>query len=402
MKKILLWAPVLVLAGTVGTSFAGEGKNQNAMIPDAKSNLLMQSTPQAVDYGPAATNEHGALLLGQIEAKWGNVMRLMKRWDASSFQQFQVGYRNYPVSILEQALAADTFDGMQSALDSYAPVKAQQTMAKAFPMGKIQPGDASNPLVVEAHQLVGKALGDNANDLVFVPIAPCTVWDTRFASGAPYVGAIGPGVTRQFWSHWNGSGGDFSSYGGNPACTEANQTMLNGGRPFAAMMIVYINNPAGNGWLTFYRDGDPDPSNATISVYYSTGPTRTQTVISKSSRGYGTGTYDIAVTGRFSTADASASVVGYFIKPQVTALECVQVDGAVVAIGAGVRSTGSTPACAAGSTAVSGGIQTGINDNQVLNALGPLGTSFFWSMTNNTAASKNYTPSTTCCRVPGR
>jgi hypothetical protein len=359
----------------------------------------MKPVQQVVDYGPAATNEHGAMLLGQIEAKWGSVMRLMKRWDASSFQQFQAGYRNYPVSILEQALAADTFGGMQSALDSYAPVKAQKNMAKAYPMGKIRPEDASNPLVVEAHQLVGKALGDNANDLVFVPIAPCTVWDTRFATISPMMGAIGNGVTRQFYSHLDGAGGNFTPYGGNPACTEANQTMLNGGRPFAAMMIVYVNNPAGNGWLTFYRDGDPDPSNATISVYYSPGPTRTQTVISKSSRGYGTGTYDIAVTGRFSTADASASVVGYFIKPQATALDCVTTAESSVAVLAGADFTLLAPACAAGYTIVSAGCRSGVfnatNRATVNEGSDCQGTNISGVTVTEYATAR-------CCRVPGR
>jgi hypothetical protein len=67
----------------------------------------------------------------------------------------------------------------------------------------------------------------------------------------------------------------------------------------------------------------PVLSPATISVYCSAGPTRTQTVIAKSNRGYGVGLYDVAVTGRFASADAAASVVGYFLKPEATELDCV-------------------------------------------------------------------------------
>jgi hypothetical protein len=272
----------------------------------------------AVAAPQAAAPTPGEALLGRIEAKWIGVMTKIRGWDADAVRQFRDGYRNYPASILEQALAADTFEAMQEALNAYTALRAQGAMQKAFTrayaMDATVPGDALDDEVVQTRKLLAKTLGDNARDLVFVPVAPCTVWDTRFATSAPYMGAIGNGVTRQFYSHLDAAGGNFTPYGGNPSCAEANQTFL-GGRPYAAMMIVYVNNPVGNGWLTFYRDGDPDPSNATISVYYSLGPTRTQTVISKSSRGYGTGTYDIAVTGRFSTADASASVVGYFIKP---------------------------------------------------------------------------------------
>jgi len=89
------------------------------------------------------------------------------------------------------------------------------------------------------------------------------------------------------------------------------------------MMTVYVSDATSNGWLTFYRDGDPDPSAATISVYYSPGPTRTQTVVSKSSRGYGTGTYDVAVTGQYGSANASASVTGYFMKAVLPAVATV-------------------------------------------------------------------------------
>ena len=169
------------------------------------------------------------------------------------------------VAALSHTLPALAVDKSARAYDIFAD---PAVMARAFPKGGAKPADATDAQVMQARDLAAKALGEDTRDLVFIPVTPCTVWDTRFATSAPFMGAIGPAVTRQFYSHLDAAGGNFTPYGGNPACTEANQTFL-GGRPYAAMMTVYVNNPVGQGWLTFYRDGDPDPSNATISVYYS-------------------------------------------------------------------------------------------------------------------------------------
>ena len=135
MRKIIAWAPALILAGAVGSSFAGAEQSERAMMPDAKASSVAQSQ-RAEDFGPAASSAEGTLLLAQIEAKWGNVMRTIKGWGPGSFKQFREGYRNSPVSVLEKALAADTFDGMQSAFSSYATAKAQKSMAKAFQIGR--------------------------------------------------------------------------------------------------------------------------------------------------------------------------------------------------------------------------------------------------------------------------
>jgi len=395
MKRRILAASSLLVATGLG-SFTALADT------DLQRSLQLQApvVSGADEFGPAASDAEGAALMAQLEAKWGNVMRKVKGWGDGAMLQFREGYKNYPVALLQEALAAPTFEGMQATLDAYTGLKARTKMAKAFPMNATTPEDANNVQLIEARNMAAKTLGENAKDLVFIPITPCTVWDTRFATDPASAGAISNGTTKLFYSFWNGAGTNFSTWGGNPSCTEANQAMLGGGSPFAAMMIVYVNNPTGNGWLTFYRAGDPDPSQATISVYYSPGPTRTQTVISKSNRGYGTAPdYDIAVTSRFATADASASVVGYFIKPQATALDCTN----VAASGTAAVSSDSAlalPACAAGYTRT-GGYCYGA-------AFVPSGyqldTGPNFCYFRNTSAVSTYSTNaiSTCCRVPGR
>ena len=77
-----------------------------------------------------------------------------------------------------------------------------------------------------------------------------------------------------------------------------------------------------NGWITFYAADQPDPSPNTISVYYSPGPTRTQTVSTQLARVYLGTNYEVAVTARYGGANVSASVVGFFIRQTARILAC--------------------------------------------------------------------------------
>jgi len=347
--------------------------NKNAIGPLSAAVLALLGSAMASGQPtlamPESSTASGAeASVTQLEAKWRNVMTRMKGWNEDAVQQFRAGYEGYPRTLLAQALAAPTFEGMQAILDGYAASGARSSAkaaSAAYRIGATQPGDADNPQVVNAATLAAKLLGDDAKDLTFIPITPCTVWDTRFATDTNSSGIIGPTQTKHFYSHYNGSGGSYAPWGGNASCPETTQNAL-GNRPYAVMMTVYVSDATSNGWLTFYRDGDPDPSAATISVYYSPGPTRTQTVVSKSSRGYGTGTYDVAVTGQYGSANASASVTGYFMKAVLPAVATVM-SGRVTNPGAQATCTVGAPtglsatgACSgAGIQAVQGWVNTG-------------------------------------------
>jgi hypothetical protein len=354
----------------------------------------MTTSMPATDFGALASDSEGRAILEKITAKWAPLLHDAMEWDQSAYHQFYEGYKNYPVSVLNRALAASTYEAMDAELMAYAASVAQKNADLAFNFASTKVGDLTKD-ALELRKVAMKALGDDAKDLIFIPTAPCTVWDTRFAGGTPYGPAIGNGVTREFYSHYNGSGTDFSAYGGNPSCSENNVNFL-GARPYAAMMIVYVSNATANGWLTFYRDGDPDPSQATISVYYAPGPTRTQTVVAKSSRGYGSGGLDIAVTGRFATADASASVVGYFLKPAATPLDCTTVSNASNFLGL------SAASCAAGYTLTGGGCQSDSIHDHTWSAYPSNATTYtcaFYPETSFTLGT--ITSYARCCRVPG-
>jgi hypothetical protein len=391
----------------VGPAMRPDGAAGIAVVPEAQQ---AASRIAGDEFGPRASDTQGGALLHQIEAKWGLAMRELYNWNDQSFVQFYQGYKNYPVSVLQRALAADSYEDMQQSFRDYEAVTSRVALSKAFDLRKTKAEELS-PETIQLRKTVLKALGDNDKDLVFIPTAPCGVWDTRFATDPNSAGAISStpttSVTRRFYSHLLGAATDFSPQGGNPAglCTQNNTNFL-GIEPFAVAMIVYTSNGTQNGWLTFFRDGDPNPTGATISLYYATGPTRSTLVTAKSSRGYGTGAYDVAVSGRFGTVDATASVVGYFLRPQATALDCV------TAYGSNGGQTGQsvlnglqafdTATCPAGYAVTGGGVGAATNNSQTMNASFQSGSNaWFSSITNNSGGTRVYVFTATCCRVPG-
>ena len=100
-----------------------------------------------------------------------------------------------------------------------------------------------------------RAVGDSNAQLVYTPVAPCRILDTRVAGGA-----LVPGVPRQF----RVTATDLSSQGGNPAGCNV---------PFSRATAALINfvavNPTGAGNLRAwaYRTPLPAPPNSSVLNY---------------------------------------------------------------------------------------------------------------------------------------
>jgi hypothetical protein len=371
---------------------------QNAVGPAQQRDMPAVPAAGSVDAGPLASDAQGRAILQQLEAKWGPVWRDLQGWTADSFRQFHEGYKNYPVRVLEQALRATTLEQVDQIFRDYAAASTQVTLEKTFSLRQTTVADTT-PEMIEIRKAAQKALGDTFRDLVFVPTRPCGVWDTRFASGPPFGPAIGDGQTRSFYSHWTGVGTDFSSYGGQTGCAENNENFL-GAHPYAVVMTVYTSNATANGWLTLYAHGSGDVSNSTISVYYAPGPTRSQTVFTKSTRFSGNASdyaYDVDATSRFGTVDASASVVGYFINPGTTPLDCADVEVQATA-NANIDTPVFYPACAGGYTRTGGYC----NGHGASAGSGAIETGPTYCMFRNVDASAYAVKAVTrCCRIAG-
>lgn len=228
------------------------------------------------------------------------------------------------------------------------------------------------------------ALGSASSDLVYTPITPCRILDTRVAGGA-----IAGNFTRDF-NAVVGSGGNFSSQGGS--ATDC-------GAVAAGQAAVVINltavTPSGAGFATAYPFGTTRP--LASSVNYTAGAIVNNSIVVKIPTPLTTKDFTVYT---FASSDYVADIVGYYSPPTATALDCATVSGAPTNVNAGAYASLPTLFCAANYTPVALSISAGEN---VLVAdsytAGNAGQIFVRSVSAN---AQNVTAKLMCCRVPGR
>jgi hypothetical protein len=95
-------------------------------------------------------------------------------------------------------------------------------------------------------------------------------------------------------------------------------------------------------------------------------------------------------------------VVGYFVLPDATALQCTTVSSSPVMIGMGTSGNATSPACSAGYTLTSGSCDSTSSTMKLVSDKAS-GLNTTWSCTvNNPGAAGNLTARANCCRVPGK
>ena len=106
----------------------------------------------------------------------------------------------------------------------------------------------------------------------------------------------------------------------------------------------------------------------------------------------------------FANTHLVGDIVGYYIAPAPTPLQCEEQVSATQAVAAGGTAAVSTPACSVGYTINSGGCVTASNfDGRVVSTRTFPGTNtHFCAVRNEGVGSMNFTAYSICCRVPGR
>lgn len=225
-----------------------------------------------------------------------------------------------------------------------------------------------------------KALGALGNDLVYTPIAPCRVVDTRSTSA----GAIATAGTRSFLVI---NASNFSSQGGS--ATNCGTLGLNA---TAVAINTTVVSPANTGFVTVYPYGTARPTAATL--VHAPGQLISNSSISQIPNPLGS--FDITVYANAQT-HVVIDIVGYFAPPVATALQCVDTADTNTSVAAGGTANSVAPACAAGYT------QTATNCEsstwQMPFVYFSAGTC---SAQNNSGSAATLRSSRTCCRVPGR
>lgn len=263
---------------------------------------------------------------------------------------------------LRNALSRDTFEGAMAELTGDgARLSDAQMQAKMAAMG----GE--------------KTLGALGNDLVYTPIQPCRIVDTRVAGGA-----IAANSTRNFIGI---NASNFTAQGGS-----ATNCGTLGLSATALALNTTAVSPSIAGYATVYPYGTTQP--LASSVNYTAGAVVNNAIIAQIPNPLSS--FDFTIYS-FAQSHYVVDIVGYFAPPVATALQCTDTADTVVSVAAGGQQNAVAPACPAGYTQTATNCESSTWQMPFVYFSG--GTC---SAQNNSASAANLRASRTCCRVPGR
>lgn len=354
-----------ILASIAGTA-AAAGADKPARASSVNTPSYMLSTE------PLTPQQRGEIARDFVK-KWGNYFQ-------DAYQQPLGRWAQKQAVVIAKADSANLRNAM---------TKTTLEAAMMAMRGQNLSDDSAISFMAARSPDVQGALGDLAADLVYTPLpAPCRIFDTRAAGGG---GVISSGGTRSFDTYPYGSNVDFAYQGGTAS---GNCGMI----PSAAAVMINVAAPLPEspGFLTIYPYGTTKPLASNLD--YPAGGLSNNEIVAKSANS----TWDVTVYAHGKT-NIAVDIIGYFAAPLATKLQCEDKSYDVV-VANGVRDFGNTTVCSAGYSAVSGGVRASANDGQWINALHPNTPteSFFYSIQNASGASRTYTVTTHCCRVPGR
>ncbi len=299
---------------------------------------------------------------GQIIRQWSGYVQKVygvspQRWAAAMRDTFAEA----SLANMRAATTRKTYAGMMGTLlgQGTSDAKVITAMAKS--------GD--DPEVI-------MALGSAAEDLVYTMVAPCRIVDTRVAGGR-----LTGGVARTIAVH----GASFTGQGGS--ATNCNIPA----DPSAVAINVVAVTPDASGFLTIYPAGTTRPTAS--SMNYEGGGIVANEVIAKTTLGQPA---DLALYSQHG-ADFVVDIVGYFMAPNATALQCQNTALETTSVAAGATANVVAPTCAAGFTQTATNCESSSWQMPFVFSNG--GTC---SAQNNGASAATLRASRTCCRVPGR
>lgn len=323
------------------------------------------ATPASVDASPLSPAERGAMAR-ELILKWGYYVQRVYDVPVDTWAERMVpNLIHADPANFRAALQRDTYEGAISELAGTGDRMPDEAVITAL----AKAGDGDGTL----------ALGALGNDLVYTPVAPCRIFDTRVAGGA-----IAANSTRNFIAI---NASNFTAQGGSAT---------NCGTLGLSATAVAINltavTPSIAGYATAYPFGTAQP--LASSINYTAGAVVNNALIVQIPNPLGASDLTVYTFGQ---SHFVADIVGYFAPPVATPVQCVETANTDLVITANGTGNASAPACAAGYT------QTATNC-ETTSWLMPI--VYFQSGTcsarNNDSTSQTLRASRTCCRVPGR
>ena len=228
--------------------------------------------------------------------------------------------------------------------------------------------------------------GDADAELVFVPVTPCRIIDTRLAGGQLAANTARGFDVTVIPTNYAFQGGDATDCGG--AGTVGS---------YAAAVINFVAvRPGAEGFLTAYPFNAPQPTSSTLN--YTTNSIVANNAIVRLDQGASTNELNV-----FSSAPTHvvADLVGYFINPVLKPIDCQEVESTGITIAANGTGVGSSPVCAAGYTIMGGSCSsTSFNGRVVTTRTQPNLNSHFCAFANEGASSMTGVAYAQCCKLP--
>ena len=233
-------------------------------------------------------------------------------------------------------------------------------------------------------------IGSLSSDLVFTPVTPCRIFDTRTSQGG--TGPIGTNGTKTF-AIWGQT--SYASQGGKAS----NCGITAGSNTAAVALSMVVVAPSTVGYLTAYPAGETQPLASTMN--FNTGElVVSNAAILKVNQTNGNAALSIFAS---SSTEVIADVVGYYSKPVATALQCQDTTEVSVPINTLVNGRYGAfvqpGACPAGFTSVA--LRCGVS-SFLASASEYDSISDGYCAGNSLENTANLTARRTCCRIPGR
>ena len=218
-------------------------------------------------------------------------------------------------------------------------------------------------------------------DLVFTPLTPCRIVDTRVAGGTI------PANTARGFKAW---GANFSAQGG--AATDCGIPQNTNVAALALNMVVV--GPAADGWIAAYPFGGSLPNSSTLN--YLAGAVVANGAIVKVSQASLAFDWNLHT---LATTHFLADVVGYYKRPKSANLSCTNPPETTLVVAPGVLGSLAIPACAATNSYSSIGGYCYTDGTDMQSYTGGIGGEC--KMKNMGSVSATITAGRRCCGVPG-
>jgi hypothetical protein len=364
-----------LLVGTLLVQNAGAQSSKEAVLN--ASAVAPTTTTAAADISALVAKSPASALLAVDQNRGSIIETIVNFWQADASASKDASVRVAEGAELRATLSSLRADHLLAASNARTLDGLKQIFAFAD-AGTVANKDADSVKSGQKSAIAPASLGSLTNDLVYTPITPCKLVDTR-TPGTGYSYAAGGAFAAS----------QKRTYDSYNFCGPIPQNI--------AAIQVSVNTQyggAGGGILSLMANAAAAP---VTNIFYA-GYAPVTTVVPVNGPGSG-GLFDAQISG-VAGADLIIDVVGYYAAPVATALQCQYATGPAVSVAAGAYQTMSIVACAAGYTVVGPAFQAA--NNVVLADNYPSGGGWFMAVKNVGASAVTVTPAAQCCRIPGR